>query len=136
MLETITHTLAASQTEAWSQTQREALVDAMVWVMYADHFLADVERASIDEHAAKARWAGPMPVKDYTLKSATALRQALGDLAAEKAYAESIIDRLGDKPARDYTLFACGEVSRSDGRTDMDEARLLSRLREEAGRLR
>ncbi|MEO0587829.1 MAG: hypothetical protein AAF078_09330 [Planctomycetota bacterium] len=130
MKQDLAHTLEAADTVNWTQAQREALIDALVWVKYADDFLAEAEQAAIAAAADAARWAGPIPLADYTLRAATALRQVAGDPQREDAHLASIVVRLATPIVRRAALDACTVASRADGEVDRREADLLIRFRQ------
>lgn len=115
--------------EGWTQSQREALVDAMVWMMYADRHLADVEASAIRQEAEDVSWAGPMPIGDYVLASISQLRQVLGDAAKEEAYLKDVVDRLETEKARRQAVESCRHVALSDLEEDGGEHAFMKRLR-------
>ncbi|QDU70899.1 hypothetical protein [Mucisphaera calidilacus] len=114
--------------DGWEQGQREALVDAMVWTMYADRHLSDDERGSIESQAKEVEWNSRVPIADYVLQSVSRLRQVLGDEAKEEAYLKDIVDRLATEPACRQAVESCRAVALSDCDEDAREHVFLSRL--------
>ena len=61
------------------QQQREAMLDLLIWTMYADRRLALPENDSLDEMAGDMKWSAVTPVSQYMNHSFARIREVLDD---------------------------------------------------------
>ncbi len=116
-----------------SQPQREALIDLLVWTMFADRHVALPEQAFIIEQADGLPWDSPRPVELYIDKAVRRTREVLGNEEAEAAHLEAIDARLADPEARRSAPGACEELIGVDGERAPAELAHLERVRVKLG---
>jgi hypothetical protein len=121
------------QEQPSSQPQREALIDLLVWTMFADRHVALPEQAFIAEQADGLPWDSPRPVELYIDKAVRRTREVLGDEAAEASHLEAIATRLADPQMKRAALSACEELIGVDGERAPSELTHLERVRVKLG---
>jgi uncharacterized tellurite resistance protein B-like protein len=104
------------------QAQREALIDLLVWTMFADRHVASVEAQQIRKEAEGLEWDGHRSIDRFIDGSVKRVRDVLGSETAEAAYLDDIHHRLADADMRLRALAACEELIGIDG--DRAEAEL------------
>ena len=123
----------ANDTGAVEQAQREALLDLLVWAMYADRHLALPERKAIRQHAEDMDWDSPTDPATYLDEAVVRLRELLGDDAAEATHLRSISVRLGTPDMRLLSYRACQELTAADGERRPEEEAFLARVANQFG---
>jgi len=116
-----------------SQPQREALIDLLVWTMFADRHVALPEQSFIAQQAEGLAWDSPRPVELYIDKAVRRIREVLGDEAAEETYLEEIAARLADPEMKRTAHAACDELIGVDGERAPAELTHLERVRIKLG---
>jgi hypothetical protein len=112
-----------------TQTQREALIDLLVWTMFADRHVAVPEQNYIHRQAGDLTWESPRAVELYINGAVRRTRDVLGSVGAESAYLDDIADRLADTEMRRIAYGACQELAGVDGERAPAELDLLERMR-------
>lgn len=123
----------SEQEQPSSQPQREALIDLLVWTMFADRHVALPEQAFIAEQADGLPWDTTRPVELYIDKAVHRTRQVLGDEEGEAAYLDQIAARLADPELKRAALSACEELIGVDGDRAPAELAHLERVRVKLG---
>jgi len=112
-----------------SQQQREALLDVLVWTMFADRHIAAPEQAEIQREARDLPWESGRSIDLYIDSAVRRARDVLGRAPAEEAYLADIAARLEDSAARSRAYEACRELAGADGELAPAEMDLLERVR-------
>lgn len=116
-----------------TQEQREALLDLLLWTMYADHVLALSEHDQIDEVAEAIEWTSVTPIAQYLNAAVARIRDVIGDAEATDELLERINERLATDTMRRRAYEACYELAESDGEIASAEINFLHQLRERFG---
>jgi hypothetical protein len=116
------------------QTQREALVDLLVWTMFVDRHIAAAEEELVEQMAEALPWDSPHPWQLFLDSSIRRTREVLGRTDAEAEYLQDITTRLVDPGAREHAYLACEELVAVDGEIAGPEKAHLERLRVKLGR--
>jgi hypothetical protein len=115
---------------AETQAEREAVIDLLVWTMFADRHVAAAEQQRIAAETKNMAWDAPSPVDHFVDKSMLRARAVLaGDQSAEK-YLDEITARLGDDAMRRRALAACEALAEVDGEVAEAERQLLRTFEE------
>ncbi len=107
---------------AWTQTQREALVDLLYYAIYADNHLSSAEETLIANELEKVEWDGPLSLEQAIERGIHRAREARSDPAAKTSLLASIKLRLSTETAISKAAALCEEVLRSDGLADKERA--------------
>jgi len=116
-----------------AQPQREALLDLLVWVMFADRHVAAPEQAQIQRVAQDLPWEGYQSVYLYLDAAVRRARDALANTTTAERYLDDIAARLGDTPAMKKAYQASRDVAGADGEIAPAEQALLERVRARFG---
>lgn len=119
---------STSDSDSSSQTQREALLDLLVWTMYVDHHLALTEREKIEQDAESMPWTGAVSLGDFLDSAIVRARDVLAGKRTGDEYLNDISERLGDQKTRQQGFRACEELVSVDGRLTAEEARHLKTI--------
>lgn len=113
-----------------AQRQREAMIDLLLWTMYADKLLALPENDRIDQLADEMEWNSPTPASQYLNAAIAKIRDVLED--AEKAVVEmnSIYERLGTDEMRKDAYMACRDLAQIDGDVADEEREFLNSVKQ------
>ncbi len=114
------------ETSAWSQTQREALVDLLYLSIYIDNHLSLIEEKKVEDELENADWDGPQSSILYVEAAINRARDAKSSSTVKAEYLADIADRLKEKKIT--ALEALDNVLKSDG-TDKREAAFLKEVR-------
>lgn len=133
MLNRIRRLLRRVDAEQAAQRQREALLDLLIWTMYADNVLSLSENERLEDAADDITWESVQPVKQYINEAFSRIRTALDDEERAEELLESIHDRLETDEMRARAYETCHELAESDGSVASGEISLLSRVRERFG---
>ena len=111
-----------------TQAAREAVVDMLHYVMYADKHISDREDQFIEDAARAFNWDPKISYEYYEGKSTGAVTRALSDPAASVTLFESIKARLPRKADRELALKLADDLAKSDGKKE-EEASAIASLR-------
>lgn len=111
------------------QSQREAMVDLLVWTMYADNILTLPENDRIDQVTEEMSWSSPMPPQQYVNVAIAKVRDAIDDPEEGEAFLNDISDRLGSAKMRMHAYEACRDLAKADGEVVDKEMHFLSTVR-------
>ena len=117
---------------AWTQTQREALVDLLYYAIYADNHLSAAEETRIATELEKVEWDGPLSVEQAIERAIHRARDARSDPAAKTRLLASVKLRLSTETAISKAAALCEEVLRADGLADK-ESPFLAEVRAALG---
>lgn len=115
------------------QHQREAMVDLLIWTMYADNVLTLPENDRIDQVTEEMNWNSATPVQQYVNVSIAKVRDAIDDESKAEALLNDISDRLGSDKMRSRAYEACRELARADGEVDDREMHFLDSVKSRFG---
>src|SRR5258706_16118822 len=115
-------------TDGLAQSAREAIVDVLHYVMYADKHISVREDEFIEETARSFSWDPKISYEYYEGKSTGAVTRALSDAAAKDAFFESLKSRLPHKADRDLALQLADDLAKSDGK-EQEESAAIAKLR-------
>ena len=107
------------------QHQREAMIDLLIWTMYADSRLALSENDKIDRLAEEMGWDSPTPAGQYLNTSIAKIRDVLDNEDNASAVMDSIYERLGSDEMRRKAYRACRELAAVDGDVADEETEFL-----------
>ena len=116
-----------------AQRQREAMIDLLIWMMYADNVLTLPENDRIDQITAEMEWEAPSRPSVYINTSISKIRDVLADEEKGRALLEEIHSRLGTDRMRKEAYEACRELARADGQLADEELQLLNTVKERFG---
>ena len=116
-----------------AQPQREALLDLMVWVMFADRHIAAPEQAQVQRVARDLPWEGYQSVDLYLDAAVRRARDALANAPTAERYLDDIAARLGDAAMMTRAYQACREVAGADGDIAPAEQALLEQVQRRFG---
>jgi len=108
--------------DGWNQAQREALVDLLVFAMYADGHLSLAEEKVLENQAAELAWESSQSIESYVNETTERVRLARGTEDGTENLLVSIRERLGDFEDRERAFFVCESLLSSDGRPPVEVA--------------
>lgn len=111
------------------QRQREAMVDLLVWTMYADKVLALPENDRLDHMAEDLTWESTTPFSHYLNMSTAKVRDVLGNEDKAEELLNDISRRLETPAARQEAYDACCDLAQSDGEVVDEEVQFLNKLK-------
>ena len=112
----------------FDQAQREAVIDLLVWTMFADRHIASTETERIEAEAKRMDWDSPTGVDIFIAQSMTRTRGVLGDDDKSESYLDDISKRLGDTKSQHRAYKACLLLANVDGQIAPQEKDLLRRI--------
>lgn len=115
------------------QSQREAMVDLLVWTMYADNVLTLPENDRIDQVTEEMSWSSPMPPQQYVNIAIAKVRDAIDDPEQGETLMNDISDRLGSSKMRMHAYEACRDLAKADGEVADKEMRFLGTVKTHFG---
>jgi hypothetical protein len=116
--------------KADAQRQREAMIDLLLWTMYADKLLALPESDRIDEMSAEMEWDSPTPAPQYLQVAVARIRDVLDDEEKAAAEMDSIYERLGTDEMRRSAYAACRDLAKVDGEMADEELAFLNTVKQ------
>ncbi len=128
MIDTLTRLFRHTDDVAGHQQQREALLDLLVWTMYADDFLALPENDEIERLAEEMAWESITPVPQYLNAATARIRHVRAGQEDAGDLLDDIYQRLGDDETRTRAYDACRRLARADGKISEGELQFLDVL--------
>lgn len=116
-----------------AQRQREAMIDLLIWMMYADNVLTLPENDRIDQITEEMEWDSPNRPSAYVNVSIAKIRDVLADDGKAKELLDSIDQRLGSDKMRSEAYEACRELANADGQVADEEMKLLNQVKHRFG---
>jgi hypothetical protein len=110
------------------QHQREAIIDALLYCLFADDFDDPAERQIMDRSIARMQWESDLAVNDYVQAASARIKLAVKSRDSEKQLLLDIRDRLETKKACFEVMQLCKILLYSDGFFPEKEVRALSEL--------
>ncbi|WP_309386780.1 hypothetical protein [Cerasicoccus frondis] len=119
-----------SSSDGLIQSQREAIVDLLVYCMYSDRTVSLAEDQLIQRRLESMDWQAVDSIDHYYDLSVTRVRDILGNDAARKSFLERVSAGLGDSATREKAFQLSHQLFLSDGVESPDEAALEAELRD------
>lgn len=113
-----------------AQLQREAMIDLMIWTMYADKLLSLPENEKIDQMTEEMEWKSPTPPSQYVMIAISKIRDVLEDEAKAAEEMDSIYERLGTDDMRRDAYTVCRDLARADGEVADEEVNFLNTIKQ------
>ena len=129
MLEQIRVLFRRIASTADEQKQREAMVDLLIWTMYADNVLTLPENEKIDQVTEEMSWNSPVPAQQYIYASIAKVREALDNSEKAESLLNDISERLQSDAVRLRTYEACRDLANVDGEMDDKELSFLNTVK-------
>lgn len=112
-----------------TQPAREAIVDILHYVMYADKHIAAREDQFIEDAARTLNWDDKISYEYYEGKSTGAVTRALNDNASRESFFASLKARLPRAADRELALALAGDLAGADDKKSESEASAIRTLR-------
>ena len=129
MLEQIRGLFKRIVSAADEQKQREAMVDLLIWTMYADNVLTLPENEKIDQVTEEMEWKSATPAQQYIYVSIAKVREALDDPTKAESLLDDISERLSSDEMRMQTYEACRDLASVDGEVADKEMHFLNAVK-------
>jgi uncharacterized tellurite resistance protein B-like protein len=129
MLEQIRGLFKRIVSAADEQKQREAMVDLLIWTMYADNVLTLPENEKIDQVTEEMEWKSATPAQQYIYVSIAKVREALDDPTKAESLLDDISERLSSDEMRMRTYEACRDLASVDGEVADKEMHFLNAVK-------
>lgn len=121
--------LGGKASDGLTQAAREAIVDVLHYVMYADKHIAVREDEFIEAAARTLSWDANTSYEFYEGKSTGAVTRALSDAGAQQEFFESLKARLPGNTERSLALSLANDLAASDGQKRDSETAAIAKLR-------
>ena len=115
------------------QEQREAILDALHFCMYADNHLALAEDLVVDNWAAKLSWEAQLSIQEYEARSIALARRAKDEVKFRGEFLSGIGTRLGDDETKALALTLCEQLVSSDASVAAAEKFVIAELKKAIG---
>lgn len=117
-----------SSPDGFTQTQREALADALHFLVYADGHIAAREGEFVDNTIGDLAWDAARAFSVYEAESVARARQATENPGCRSEFLASIAARLDTPESRTRALDLARGLTWSDGSTSTGESAALADL--------
>lgn len=121
MLEHLRKRLKGIGTSAGEQPQREALLDLLLWTMYADNRIALTESEHIDQLSDELSWESPNPLVQYLNASVARVRDVHSNPDSVQDFLDDVFQRLRTREMRVEAFEKCKELAGVDGEISAEE---------------
>jgi uncharacterized tellurite resistance protein B-like protein len=111
-----------SPTDGFTQTEREAILDALHYFIYVDNHLSLAEDKFIQDWANTLDWDKNLSLFSYEEQSITNARRAREDADYRNAFLNSIAARLSTPESRTIALSLLERLAHADGQADSESA--------------
>lgn len=119
--------------DVWSQAQREALVDLLVWTMYVDRAIRAEENDELDEITFQLNGKSSIPVSQYLPQSIAKIRNCWHDDVESQVLLEELSMYLDSPEIRAQALNMCQQLAAADGDLANEEITFMQRLKTQFG---
>ena len=116
-----------------AQSQREALIDLVVWAMYVDGRIDYEENEQIDEVIEQLSTSSKIPIRSYLYTAIAKIRDAWNDADRAERTLNDIDTRLGTDELRHAAYALCEAVTHADDQLAGPEVVFLERLQQQFG---
>lgn len=128
MLKKFVELFRAASPEGLSQQEKEASVDLLALLMFADRHIAESEDAVLCQEAKEIGWED-FDLQFYLQTSIAKARQGHESPEALDKIVASILERLPRPEIRQQAYDACERVASADSDRSVKEVQLLDKLR-------
>lgn len=120
------------QDDAWSNAQKESLMDLMVWTMYVDRSIHADENERLDElvYAMANAEQSPLPISQYLNEAIAKIRDVWANDQKSEAALREITLYLDSAESRETAYDLCQKIAAADGALVEAESAFLARLKE------
>ena len=129
MYDRITEFFIDVETGSVKQSQREGLIDLLIWAMVVDGSIAFAENARFEQVLNHLHWQSPLQIRQYLGMAYARIRPAVDAGQDRDALLASITKRLATKNMRDKAYDLVEELAAIDARLSDEEQKLLELLR-------
>ncbi|MCH6258552.1 hypothetical protein MLD52_18475 [Puniceicoccaceae bacterium K14] len=102
----------------WNQEEREALIDLLVFAMYADRHLSIAENVVLQNEIDKLKWESSTSIEIYLNSSTTRISSLITTDEGKEEVLNSVRERLVSYESRQRVFFVCESLISSDGKTE------------------
>jgi hypothetical protein len=110
------------------QHQREAIIDALLYCLYADDYDDPAERSVIDKSIARLNWESEVSISDYIQSASENVKLAVSNQVTEQQFLHDINQRLEDMETKFNAIQFCKILFYSDLFFSEEEVRALAEL--------
>lgn len=100
------------------QTEREAILDLLLFALYADNHLSLAEEDVLHRQSENMIWEAVTPVDSYLDQATSKARAAQANESTRSAYLTRVYDRLTTDTARERAISLLTELFEADGATE------------------
>jgi hypothetical protein len=108
------HGKTGAKEDGLTQTQREALMDLLVFAEFNDNYITEAEALFVHDQAAAHPWQSTLTIDSCYDASVTRTRSAKISAEARSDYLDDIALRLGTPAARRHAFELCELIMRLD----------------------
>ena len=116
------------KSDGLQQEQREAMIDAMLYCLFADDYDDPMERHVLDKAIAKFSWESNTDIPEYIESASAIVREALASRESEQQLLKDISRRLTNWETRFQAIQFCKILLYSDLFVSNEEVRALAEL--------
>jgi uncharacterized tellurite resistance protein B-like protein len=117
-------------TDGLKQNEREAIVDALHYCMYADRRIALAESKVITDWQETLSWDPKLSFSGYEPRSIASARDALASPENRKAFVAGIVGRIKSAKSGETLLRLCRKLADADGARCDNEWDFIEELRQ------
>ena len=114
--------------DGFKQHQREAIIDVLLYCLYADDYDDPAERRIMDKSIARLNWESDLAISDYILSATEKVKRAISSPDTEQQFLKAVSRRLEDKETRFQAIQLCKILLYSDLFFSDEEVRALAEL--------
>ena len=111
------------------QSQREAMVDAMLYCLFADDYDDPMERQVLDRAITRFNWESDTGIPEYIRGASERIHAAVAEPGSEEQLLRDIGNRLEDWETRFQVIQLCKILFYSDLFFSDEEVRALAQLK-------
>ncbi|MBC2602499.1 hypothetical protein [Puniceicoccus vermicola] len=119
----------SEHTDGLNQEEREAILDLLLFAVYADNHLSLAEDRIIKNEVERLQWESGTSIDYYVDEATGSARAALSSETREAQFLESIQTRLKSPEARNRALSLLSKLFYSDGET-REERNFAQKIRQ------
>lgn len=115
-------------TDGLTQPQREAIVDLLLFCMYADNYLSHNESAFFQRKVDQMSWQSGIEPESYINSATARARTATESSTAREHFLQHIAERLQNEHVRHRALDLCRQLFKSDDKGAEAETKFYGEL--------
>ena len=105
----------SSVKDGWTQDEREALIDLLLFTMYVDNQLSIAEDKMLDEDLGELEWDSSESINSYVDRNIPRIRILRTDETRRTQFFESLRNRFASYDSRQRALNHCQNLARVEG---------------------